>query len=191
MAVYELPSPRPRRLPIAAVLLGLFVLLFFARSIAGLFIDYAWWHEIGQVELWYDTWFYAAAPIVAGAVVLFIFFFLVHARGLKSAGGGLSQYPGYARISALVLLVLAGIIAAFTIDAWAVARYVGSVDGGGGYRDPVFNRSLAFHFFTMPFYRLLLNFVSVAAISGGLIYWLSSQAVSLLARLRDLPAGRL
>ena len=86
MAVYEIPSARPRRFSLGAVLIGLFVLLFFARSIAGLIIEYAWWNEVGQVELWYDTWFYAAAPIAAAAILLFLFFFLVHARGLKTGG---------------------------------------------------------------------------------------------------------
>ena len=190
MAVYEISPPRPRRLSIGVVLIGLFLLLFFARSIAGLIIDYAWWHEIGQLELWYHTWFYAAAPIVGSTILLFAFFFLVHARGLKSGGGGLSKYPGYARISAFVLLLLAGLLTALTVDAWAVARYFGSRDLVGSYRDPVFNLPLAFHFFELPFYRLLLTFVSVAVVAGGLIYWLASQAMSLIASARQMsPDG--
>jgi uncharacterized membrane protein (UPF0182 family) len=187
MAVYEIPSPSPRRFSLGAVLIGLFLLLFFARSIAGLIIDYAWWHEVGQLNLWYDTWFYAAAPIVGAVAVLFVFFLVVHARGLKSGGGGLARYPGYARISALVLLLLSIVLAFSTVDAWTVARYYGARDLGDGYRDPVFNQSLSFHFFEMPFYRLLLGFVSVAAVAGGLIYWLASQAMMLIGRLRDLP----
>jgi uncharacterized membrane protein (UPF0182 family) len=187
MAVYQIPSPPPRRLSLGAVLLVVFVLLFFARSIASLIIDYAWWQEIGQLDLWFDTWFYVASPVVGAAVLLFVFFFLVHARGLKSGGGGLSRYPQYARFSTLALLVLAGIVAASTVDAWTVARYFGSRDLGDTYRDPVFNQSLTFHFFEMPFYRLLLSFVSVAAVAGGIIYWLSSQAMNLISRVRDLP----
>lgn len=187
MAVYEIPSPRPRRLSLGVILIGLFLLLFFARSIASLIIDYAWWQEIGQVDVWFDTWFYAAAPIVGAAVLLFVFFFTVHARGMKSGGAGLSRYPYYARISTFVLLVLSVVIAAVTVDAWAVARFYGSQAATDTYRDPVFNQSLAFHFFEMPFYRLLLSFVSVAAVVGGLIYWLSSQATQLMVRVREIP----
>ncbi len=190
MPVYEIPSSSPRRFSIGAVVIALFFLLFFARSIASLVIDYAWWHEIGQLELWYGTWFYVASPIVGAVVLLFAFFFAVHARGLKSGGGGLGRYPNYARISTLVLLVLAVVIAFATIDSWVVARYFGSRDLGDTYRDPVFQQPLAFHFFAMPFYRLLLTFVSAAAIAGGLIYWLASEAMHLIETARRMsPDG--
>ncbi|MBY0508310.1 MAG: UPF0182 family protein [Bryobacteraceae bacterium] len=190
MAVYEIPTPRPRRISLGAVVIALFFLLFFARNIAGLIIDYAWWQEIGQLELWYDTWFYASAPIVAGAVLLFAFLFAVHARGLKSGGGGLGRYPQYARLSTLGLLVLSVILAFALIDAWTIARYFGARDLGGTYRDPVFQRSLAFHFFEVPFFRLAIKFLSVAALVGGVIYWLASEAMQLLSGIRRIsPDG--
>ncbi len=188
MAVYEIPNRSPRRLSLGAVLIGLFLLLFFARTIASFVIDYQWWKEVGQLELWYDTWFYAAGPIVAATLLLFGFFFVVHARGLKSGGGGLGRYPNYSRLSTLGLLILSLILAFATVDAWAVARYFGARGLSDGYRDPVFQQSLAFHFFDLPFYRLLLSFLTTAAVVGGLIYWLSSQAMFLIMRAREIPA---
>ena len=63
--------------------------------------------------------------------------------------------------------MLSLIIALSVIDGWTVARFFGGVSTTSGYTDPVFGRSLSFYFFDLPFYSMLINFVTACALAGG------------------------
>ncbi len=61
--------------------------------------------------------------------------FIAHARGMKFAGIRLGQHPLYAKITAVVLLLIAILVASGTIDTWTVVRYFGGrAPAGRGHR---------------------------------------------------------
>src|SRR5687767_10086336 len=104
MPIREMPAPRSSGPPrMLFVLVGLFTLLFFARSIAQLVIEYEWWREMGQVETWQSIILYSFAPVALATLLAFIVLWTVHARALKFARTGLGEHRIYARISTLVL----------------------------------------------------------------------------------------
>src|SRR5436190_17510413 len=88
------------------------LLLAFARTAASYSIEVRWWEELGQFNTWLKMLYYGLAPLGAATLLAFAALFLTHARALKFAGTGLSEHPIYRRISTLVLLLLAYLIAA-------------------------------------------------------------------------------
>ena len=85
----------------------LFVLLIGTRWAASLLIDYSWWKELGQVNTWIDLYAYSTLPIAAATVAHMDRPADRPSRGVKFAGGQVSDYPIYSRLSSLVLLALA------------------------------------------------------------------------------------
>ena len=152
---------------LGAILLFLFL---FSRSIAGLFLDYHWWTEMGQVDTWTRMWLYRWAPVLVQWLVLFVVVWLAHARGLKYAGTGLGQHPGYAKLTTLAAMILALFLSASAVDGWTVARYLGGRDVATTWTDPVFGESLSFYFFKLPFYSSLASFFAVCAAAGAVVY---------------------
>ena len=179
--------PMPRRSPefrLAWIVALVIVLLLFGRSLCSLFIDYLWWQEMAQVNTWVRMAVYRYLPIAAAWLVVFIVLFIAHARGLKHAGTSLRQNSLYARISTLVVAIVAWMISAATIDGWVVARYAGGANTASTWSDPVFNRPLAFYFFELPFYDMLVTFVAVVAFAAGLVYYVTARGWQLK---RDMP----
>jgi len=179
--------PMPRRHPefrVAWIVAVVVVLLIFGRSLCSLFIDYLWWQEMGQVGTWLRMAAYRYAPAAGGWLVVFVVLLISHARGVKHAGESLRENPLYARIGTLVLAIVSWIISASTVDGWTVARYVGGANANVGaaagaaaaqWTDPVFGRPLAFYFFELPFYDMLVTFVAVVAVAGAVVYYLSAR----------------
>ncbi len=163
------------------------VALLFGRSLCSLFIDYLWWQEMGQVGTWLRMAAYHYAPAAGAWLVVFIVLLIAHARGLKHAGTRLGENPLYARLSTLVLAILAWMISAATVDGWTLARYAGGAHAAAGtatWIDPVFGRPLAFYFFELPFYDMLVTFAAVTAFAGGALYYLTARGWQLK---RDMP----
>lgn len=77
------------------VLAVLVLLLVGGRWLAGFAMEYAWWHEMGQVETWVQMLSYGLVPVVAAAVAAFALLWVAHARGMKHAGTGLGEHPIY------------------------------------------------------------------------------------------------
>ena len=77
----------PRRGPL--VVIFLFIVLFFSRTIAQWVIDYHWWNEMGQLETWWLMWMYDPLPSIVAALIAFAILFTVHARAMKAARTGL------------------------------------------------------------------------------------------------------
>ena len=120
---------RPRRglrLGLIGLVILLFVLLIGARWAASLLIEYSWWKELGQVETWIDLYAYSTLPIAAATFITWIVLLIAHARGVKFAGGRVSDYPIYSRISSVALLALAFFVSDASIDNWTVLRFAGS-----------------------------------------------------------------
>src|SRR5215470_12424319 len=110
-------SPRSPATRVTIVILAL-LLLFGARSLASYAIEVEWWKELGQFRTWLSMLYYGVLPVAAATILAFIVLWVTHARALKFAGAGLRDHPVYARISTLVLLFLAYLIAAASIDTW-------------------------------------------------------------------------
>ena len=181
----ELPSRRRGPQPRIALLIGIVVvLLLFSRTICSLILDYAWWGELGQVPTWLRMSAYQYAPGLAAWLILFIVLWIAHARGLKHGGTRLGEHRLYSRLATLGLALLSLVIALSVIDGWTVARFFGGVSTTSGYSDPVFGRSLSFYFFELPFFSMLINFVTACALAGGIVHYVTARGWQLK---RDFP----
>ncbi|MGI8743227.1 MAG: UPF0182 family protein [Bryobacteraceae bacterium] len=165
------------------------ILLIAARSIASLVIDYQWWQEMGHLQTWYSLWLYSVLPTVAATLIAFAVLWIAHARALKFARTRLGERPLYAKLSALVLLILSVLLMLGTIDSWTVVRYFGGRSlalNVAEWHDPVFGQPLTFYLFQLPFYSLLLRVVIVTGVAAALVYWLSARGWQLRSRFADL-----
>ncbi len=171
-----------------ALILGALLLFFFlfSRGIAGLFLDYRWWSEMGQVNTWARMWLYRWAPVLIQWLILFVVIWWAHARGLKYAGSGLRQNPTYAKLSTAAALLLSLFLSSAAVDGWTVARYVGGRDVPSTWTDPVFGESLAFYFFRLPFYSSLASFFALCAAAGAVVYYATARLWQLRLRFPDL-----
>ena len=180
----ELPRTHKPRQRIALLIAIVVVLLFFSRSICSLILDYAWWGELGQVPTWFRMSAYQFGPGLAAWIILFVVLWIAHARGMKYAGTRLAEYRIYSRLATLGLAILSLIIALTLVDGWTVARFFGGASAASGYSDPVFGRSLSFYFFELPFYSMLINFVTGCALTGGIVHYLTARGWQLK---KDFP----
>lgn len=178
-------SARPRiegqRQRSGCLVLGIaaFLVLFGSRFVASQFIDYEWWHEMGQVDTWVNTWVYSYLPVALAALLAFAVLWVAHARGMKHAGTGLRAHPGYARLATLGLLVVSMVLALATMESWSVVRYFGGrmlPQAPNDYHDPVFGKPLAFYLFDVPFYSVLLSLVLGIVAFAAIVYWLTARA---------------
>jgi hypothetical protein len=172
----RIPGPRVASrgcITLIAIIVLLFILIRIASSWV---IDYEWWSEMGQFETWVTMMLYSVTPAALATIIAFLAFWIAHARALRFAGMRLGRYPIYARISTVVLFVLALIIATTTIDNWVVVRYFGGRTlSSAAWRDPAFGNPLSFYFFELPFYMVLLRLLLAITIVALLLYWLTAR----------------
>lgn len=186
----ELPSRRRPQARIALLIGLVVVLLLFSRSICSLILEYAWWGELGQVSTWIRMSAYQYVPGLAAWLILFLVLWIAHARGLKHAGTRLADHRIYSRLATLGLALLSLVIALSVIDGWTVARFFGGVSTTSGYNDPVFGRSLSFYFFDLPFYSMLINFVTACAVAGGIVHYVTARGWQLRRDFPNFGGGR-
>jgi uncharacterized membrane protein (UPF0182 family) len=179
-------AERPGRPRILWIALALFLLLIFSRSLCGLFLDYLWWGEMGQVSTWIRMAEYRYLPPLGAWLLLWIVLWMAHARGMKYAGTGLGEYPRYGRLATLALGFLALIVALSSVDGWTVARYAGGRGVASNWQDPVFAKPLSFYFFELPFYNQLVVFLLVAAAAAALVYYAAARAWQVRRRFPGL-----
>lgn len=176
------------------ILLIVLALLVGARTIASWVIDYQWWNEMGQVGTWVAMILYGTVPGVAVALLAFIVLWAAHARGVKFAGVRLRDYPIYARLSTVALLLLSIIVAMAVVDSWTIVRYFGGRQLGAdaaGWRDPVFGNALAFYLFEIPFYSLALGVLVALSLLATVVYLVSARGWQLRARWPAMQGGQL
>ena len=122
----RLEGNRAARFGCIGIAILFFIVLIGAKWAASLLIDYSWWQEMGQVRTWIDLYAYSTLPVAAATIFCCIVLLIAHSRGVHFAGGQVSDYPIYSRISALALLGLSFIVADASIDNWTVLRFIGS-----------------------------------------------------------------
>jgi hypothetical protein len=176
-------------------LIGLFILLLViligARWAASILIDYSWWKEVGQVGTWIDLYAYSTLPIAGATLLTWIVLLIAHARGVKFAGGQVSHYPIYSRLSSLALLAVAFFISDAGIDNWTVLRFAGSrsLKNFEGFHDPIFGKPVTFYLFDLPFWSDLRGFIFAVVIVTILVYWLSARGWQLRFTLPEITRG--
>src|SRR3954454_13571525 len=175
------------------VVVLIILLLAFARTAASYSIEVKWWEELGQFNTWLKMLYYGLAPLAAATVIAFAALFLTHARALKFAGTSIRDHSVYTRIATLVLLLLAYLIAAASIDTWTVVRFAGSRGlpaAATAWHDAVFQQPLSFYLFDLPFYLLVRSYVLAVVIFCILLYWVAARAWQLRFRFPDLREPR-
>ena len=176
-------------------LIGLVILLFAvligAKWAASRLIEYSWWKELGQVSTWIDLYAYSTLPVVGGTLLVWLVLLLAHSRAVKFAGGMVSDYPLYSRLSSVVLLVFSFFVADSTIDNWTVLRFAGSraLRGVETFHDPIFGKPATFYLFDLPFWSDLRSYLFAAVIVTILVYWLTARAWQLRFTLPDIQQG--
>src|SRR6201992_3754948 len=149
------------RFDLIALVVLFFVVLIGASWGASVLIDYSGWKELGQVNTWIDLYAYSTLPIAAATFLTWIVLLVAHARGVRFAGGRVSDYPIYSRVSSVVLLALAFFVSDASIDNWTVLRFAGSraLKNIEGFADPVFGKPVTFYLFDLPFWSDLRGFL--------------------------------
>ncbi len=178
-------TPRSGCITLAIVVVAL---LFSARFVASLAIDYQWWKEMGQLATWINTWIYSYAPTAVATLTAFIVLWISHARALKHAGTSLGRYPLYAKLSTLVILIVSWILAVGAMDSWTVVRFFGGralARGAAQWHDPVFNEPLGFYLFDLPFYSVLLSLVLTIVAVAAILYWAATRFWHLQKTMTD------
>jgi len=165
------------------------LLLIFGRSLCSVLIDYKWWGELGQVNTWQRMWLYRSIPWIAQWLILALVLWSAHALGRKYAGASQRGGSRYNLLVTAAILLVSLILAAASIDSWVVARFIGGRGIDSAWRDPVFDRSLIFYFFELPFYTQLTGFLEVCAAAGAVVYYVSARVWQVKLRFPDLWAS--
>ena len=115
-------------------------------------------------------------------------------RGVKFAGGRVSDYPIYSRISPLWCCSLCRFfVADASIDNWTVLRFAGSraLKNIEGFPDPIFGKPVTFYLFDLPFWSDLRGFIFAVVILTILVYWLVARGWQLRFTLPEITRGPL
>jgi uncharacterized membrane protein (UPF0182 family) len=187
-------SARPYSRRSGLLLFGaaLILLLIFGSSLCSLLIDYKWWGEMGQVNTWQRMWLYRYVPDIVQWLIIALVLWVAHAAGMKHADASVREDGHYKLFVTIAILVVSLILAVASIDGWVVARYIGGRGIEAAWRDPVFDRSLVFYFFELPFYTQLTDFLEVCAAAGAVVYYLTARVWQVKQRFPELwNAGQL
>jgi len=175
------------------ILVLLVVLFLSARTLSSYGIEVQWWKEVGQFRTWLSMLYYGFAPGIGATLLAFVALWFSHAGALRFAGARLGEHVWYRRISMLVLLLVAYVIAASSMDTWTVVRFAGSRGLPAAtttWHDAVFGKPLSFYLFDLPFYNLLRGYVLGVVIICILVYWVAARAWQLRFRLPELRDAR-
>ncbi len=185
----QLPRPAAPRRGTILLIIGIFVILLGARSVANFVIEYQWWKEMGQLPTWIDLLIYSIAPVTGGTLIAFVVLWIAHARALRFAGRRLSDHRLYAVISTLVLLALSWVLTSGTLETWNVVRYFGGRHlpaEATEWHDSVFGLPLGFYLFNLPFYTALRRYVLGVAVLSAVVYWAAARGWQLAGRLPEM-----
>lgn len=153
------------------------IALVSARGVAGFIIEWAWWKQLGQLDTYVSMLSYGSLPVLGAGALAFVVLWTIHARALKFAGTGLARHRGYGFLSSIVLLAVAMILAAATIDSWTVVRFAGNLHAApsAGWSDPIFGKPLSFYLFDLPFLFALRSYLMALLVVSALVFWLAAR----------------
>ncbi|NQU99295.1 MAG: UPF0182 family protein [Parcubacteria group bacterium] len=153
-----------KALIIVAAIIFFLVMIF--SSIVNLTFDYLWFLELGYKNIFTTILSTQLLIGVAGFVVSFILIyttfkiahFLTRKKEISSAitkqGIDLNKYINKLLLAASLVL---GFFISISLSAnWEVVlQYLNSTSFGT--QDPIFKKDISFYFFTLPFYKLIIN----------------------------------
>ena len=185
------PASRAKSFGLAGIAVFIFLVVVGANWAASLLIQYSWWKEVGQVKTWLDLYAYSTLPVTAGALVGWIALLIAHSRGLHFAGGRVSDYPIYSRLSALALLGVSFVVSDANIDGWNLLRFAGSrtLSNTVAYHDPIFGQPASFYLFDLPFYADLRGYIFSLVLVTILVYWITARGWQLRFVVPEMPQG--
>ncbi len=114
-------------------------------------------------------------------------------RGVHFAGGRVSDYPIYSRLSAVVLAgarVSSSPMPASITGPSCASPAAASLGGAGGFHDPIFGKPVTFYLFDLPFWSDLRGYIFAVVIVAILVYWLVARGWQLRFTLPDLTRGQ-
>jgi len=150
--------PKEFNIPMGYVVffIAFFILIFVIPNVAVLYSDLLWFQSLE-----YGSVFMTVLTTKIGIFLLatFILFFLISINAyLADRKGKLKRkYIAIAILSAIVGLILSG--------SWEIIlRYLNQEEFG--MIDPIFSKDIGFYIFTLPFYRLVQNFLFFIVLSS-------------------------
>ena len=167
-------------------------LLLGSRTGAEFAVEYQWWHELGQVDAWITMLLYRVLPATIASLFCWPVLLWAHRRGTAFAGATTSDYPIYAKLVPVALLVAATAFVASSVDHQKVMAFIGSQGvalPADAWSDPVFGNHLPFYLFGVPFYTLLVRFVFATAVLSALVFWASARGWQMFEKVKQFKAS--
>jgi uncharacterized membrane protein (UPF0182 family) len=123
---------------------------------------------------------FAILPRVGATLVTALIFFAL-SRG--------SQFPWKLRL--VVSLVAGWVLSSLFFNHLIFIRWFGGAGAvpEGSWRDPVFNQSLAYYFFSLPFYEMMLRWALALVVIGGTYAILRNEFAPLRRQLESMQGG--
>lgn len=152
----------------ALALAGIFLL----QGCAGFVLELSWWKELGQAPAFWRMleiqWLPQAAAGAAGMMI----FAAVFQSARRRCATALSVSPAFSLAGSAIAAFIGLLLSMLAIDPWTAALWWSARDTGV-YVDPLFGRDLAFYFYQLPFYQMLLDWAVALCVAGLAVYALS------------------
>jgi len=160
-----------------AVILAIIIVVVFGLGgvLSRIWTDYLWYQEVGQTTVF---WTPLVARLCVGLFFAAVFFFFFYGSlwlarkisprllAVRDTGSdevyelaGRRRWPGWLMLIASLLIAL--IVGIIYSSRWEqVLLFLNGSDFG--YADPLFNKDASFFVFTLPVWKMLVNFVGVS-----------------------------
>ena len=119
---------------------------------------------------------------------------IAHARGVKFAGGRVSDYPLYSRLAerrAAGAVVSSSPTPASITGPCCASPAAARCTTSTGFHDPIFGKPVTFYLFDLPFWSDLRGFIFAVVILAILVYWLAARGWQLRFTLPEIARGPL
>lgn len=152
----------------AVALTGVFLL----QAAAGFGLELSWWKELGQHATFWRMLEIQWLPQAAGGLTGMLVFVAVFQMARRRCATALSESAVFSVAGSLIAAVVGLLLSMAAINPWTAALWRSARDTGV-YVDPLFGRDLAFYFYSLPFYQMLLGWATSFCVIGLAVYSLA------------------
>ena len=160
--------------------------VLFLRYAAGFSLELSWWKELGQAATFWRMleiqWIPQAVAGLAGMLI----FVVVFQTARRRCATALSESAAFSPAGSVLAAVVGLLLSMAAIDPWTAVLWWSARDTGV-YVDPLFGRDLAFYFYKLPFYQMLLGWATVSCVIGLAVYALSLLVGSEIVVFMERP----